>query len=70
MIILTGSSGGIGKELLKHLIKLDKVIGVYYTNKPNLKNLKNTSFEKVNLTNEKNILKFIEKFRSKLKKYH
>ena len=68
MIILTGSSGGIGKELLKHLIKLDKVIGVYYTNKPNPKNLKNASFEKVNLTNEKNILKFIEKFRSKLKK--
>ena len=36
MILLTGASGGIGKQLLPHLIQLDDIIGIYKSQKPSL----------------------------------
>ena len=47
IIILSGASGGIGRELLKHYSKNYKVIALYNNNKPKIVN-KNIEYLKIN----------------------
>jgi len=61
MIIITGSSGGIGSYLLRDLNKYDSLIGIYNKNKPTIKNNK-FILEKINLIDLKKIKKFIKKY--------
>lgn len=70
MIILIGASSGIGKELIEDLINYDDVIATYNKKKINYKNkTKNKYFEtKLDISTEKNIKKFVEKFYKHLKK--
>ena len=51
LIILTGSSGGIGNELLKHYSKKCPVVAIYNKNKPKIKN-KNIKYLKINFLNK------------------
>ena len=60
MIIITGSSGGIGSYLSRDLIKHDKLICIYNKNKPKIKNSK-IIFEKIDLIDLKQIKQFIKK---------
>ena len=34
MIIVTGISGGIGKKIITDLVKIDNIIGLYNSNRP------------------------------------
>lgn len=69
MIIVTGASGGIGKKILKDLSNIDRVIGIYNSNKPQIKSISNKcKLYKVNLLNNKNIVEFTENFLQKEKK--
>ncbi len=65
MIIITGASGGIGSAILSDLSMTDRVIGLYNTNKPTNKN-KDISYEKIDLRNEDQIIKFVDKYRAEL----
>jgi NAD(P)-dependent dehydrogenase (short-subunit alcohol dehydrogenase family) len=65
MIIITGASGGVGSAILKNLFVTDKIIGLYNTNKPAATN-KDILYEKVDLHNEDQIIKFIDKYREEL----
>ena len=38
LIIITGASGGLGLNILKHFSKNYKVLAIYNKNKPKLKN--------------------------------
>ena len=55
MIILTGSTGGIGSEVLKELSLIDNVFAIYNSTKPNNENLKlnNVEFYKLDVTSYK-----------------
>ena len=64
MIILTGASGGIGLLLAKQISKIDKVIGIYNKNKPKNK-IKNVTFLKCDILNEKQITKLDKYINSK-----
>ena len=39
MIILTGYSGGIGQSIIKRLLKIDQVIGIYNDTGPKIKKM-------------------------------
>ena len=69
MIILTGSTGGIGSEVLKELSLIDNVFAIYNSTKPNNENLKlnNVEFYKLDVTSEQEIFKFIELNRNRFK---
>ena len=69
MIILIGASSGIGKEIINELIKYDDVIATYNKNKINFvnKNKKKYYEFKLDISNEKNIQKFIKKIEKFLK---
>tara|TARA_B100001013_G_C24622143_1_gene447639 strand:- start:1265 stop:1945 length:681 start_codon:yes stop_codon:yes gene_type:complete len=67
MIILTGASGGIGKEMLRGLSELDDVIGIYNSSIPKIDISDGISLQKLNLRNEDEINLFIEKNRAVLK---
>jgi len=66
MIILTGSTGGIGKELIGHLSKIDDVIGVY--NRSSVKDLpgRKISYEKLDIEDPEDIGLFAQKMKGKL----
>ncbi len=66
MIILTGASGGIGKEMLSGLSRLDDVIGIYNNTKPDLDLPKKVTLQKLDLSNEEEINLFIEKNKASL----
>jgi len=69
MIIVTGASGGIGKKILKKLSAIDRVIGIYNSNKPQFKSISSKcKLYKVNLLNNKSIIEFTENFLQKEKK--
>lgn len=68
MIILTGYSGGIGQKIIKDLLKVDQVLGIYNKTKPKKNNFKNFFTERVDITNSKSIDRFIKKWKSKLNK--
>lgn len=61
MIILTGASGGIGRELIPHLIEIEEVIGIYNTSLPDITADKRVRYEKVNLENMSDIVSFAKK---------
>lgn len=63
MIILTGASGGIGKQLLGELKKFDKVIGTYFKNKPDF-----DECYQLDVANEKSISNFVKSISSRLNK--
>jgi len=65
MIILTGSTGGIGKELIGHLSKIDDVIGLY--NKSSVKDMPNKKivYEKLNMEDPADIKSFAQKWKGK-----
>tara|TARA_B110000116_G_C16713378_1_gene525598 strand:- start:344 stop:1027 length:684 start_codon:yes stop_codon:yes gene_type:complete len=69
MIILTGSTGGIGSEVLKELSLIDSVFAIYNSTKPNNENLKlnNVEFYKLDVTSEQEIFKFIELNKNRFK---
>ena len=67
MIILTGASGGIGKEMLSGLSRLDDVIGIYNNTKPDLEDAGKVTFQKLDLSNEDEINFFIEENKTNLK---
>ena len=67
MIIITGASGGIGSAILSDLSTTDRIIGLYNTNKPTNMN-KDILYEKINLCDENQVIKFIDKYRAELSK--
>lgn len=66
MIVLTGSTGGIGKELIGHLSKIDKVIGIYNKSVGKTADNGNISYEKLDISDACGIKSFIEKRKSDL----
>jgi len=68
MIILTGASGGIGKELISHLCKLDDVIGLYNNSMPKDYNDSKIHYEKLNIEEASEVEEFVKKWDSKLSK--
>tara|TARA_B100001146_G_C16170035_1_gene429610 strand:- start:52 stop:732 length:681 start_codon:yes stop_codon:yes gene_type:complete len=67
MIILLGSSSGIGKKLLGQLSKIDEILALYNHNKPDI-NISNVYLEKIDITKIEQIQNIIEKYNSKLTK--
>jgi len=59
MVILTGASGGIGEYIYRNKSKDEFVLGI--TNKNSIETLNNTKVEKIDLSNENEILGFINK---------
>ena len=69
MIILTGASGGIGKELLAPILKLDHVVALYNTSKPEISLDNNRlNYHRVNLEEPNGIKSFVKKLESKISK--
>lgn len=66
MIILTGASGGIGLDLFKALSKKEKIIGI--TNKSELKAVENSEIVNIDLYDHKQIIDFVDKYKTKLKR--
>lgn len=66
MIILTGASGGIGKEILHYLLELDQVIGIYNTSLPAGTPDNRLTYEQVNIENPADIRSFVRKWKDKL----
>ncbi len=70
MIVLTGASGGIGKHLVGFLSNLDDLIAIYNNKIPDV--LENTTtnnifWEKMDLTDAREISKFIERNKDRFK---
>lgn len=68
MIILTGASGGIGKELIPHLTKIDQVIGIYNSSKPKLESGPNVTYVQLNIADSEEVKNFIETWKVELNK--
>ena len=61
MIILTGASGGIGKEMLRDLSEIDDVIAIYNSTPPEGDGkLHRVTFYKLDLNSEVDVRKFVE----------
>jgi 3-oxoacyl-[acyl-carrier protein] reductase len=67
MIVLTGSSGGIGREILQYLAGIDDVIALYNSHKPSISNSEKIIYEKLDITKPPQVDLFIEKWKHKLK---
>lgn len=69
MIVLTGVSGGIGKELLSHFLEREeKLFVTYNSNKPDLPENKNINLTQVDITDESSVLSWISKIQNELEK--
>ena len=68
MIILTGASGGIGKEILPYLLTIDDVIGIYNKTEPQPLTHKGLVYEQLNLESSMEIQAFVSKWSEKLSK--
>ena len=72
MIIAVGSSSGIGIEILKDILKFDNVIAIYFSKKIKKKNFSSSRYklfiEKVDITKEKEIIKFVKKYQKYMTK--
>lgn len=68
MIILTGATGGIGKEIVKYLIEFDNVIGIYNKSIPTVQINEKLSYEKIDIQDQENITKFLKNYEKKLSK--
>ena len=63
MIILIGASSGIGLKLIKELIKYDDILATYNKKRINIRiknKNKNLVIKKLDISNEKNIKKFVD----------
>ncbi len=58
MILLTGSTGGIGSLIIDKLSKIDKVIAIYNSTKPNSK-IDNVMYVQVNINKESQLNSFV-----------
>lgn len=65
MIILSGSSGGIGEAILPQLSKLGPVLALYNKNPPKNNGIDVTGYQ-INLSETESVANFIETFKSKL----
>lgn len=61
MIIYTGVSGGIGQDIIKYLLEIDNVIGIYNTSVPRTQGDKRLTYEKVNIENPADINSFVDR---------
>jgi len=68
MIILSGASGAIGQGLIKHLLTMDSIVGLYNETLPEASSDKNLSYEKVDLTNADQIGSLAKKISAKISK--
>jgi len=68
MIILTGASGGIGREIISHLLKIDETIGLYNKSTPPAVQDRRLLYEKVDLQKASEIRGFVKKYNKKLTK--
>jgi len=68
MIILTGSTGGIGKEIVKYLSELDCVIGIYNRSLPESPQSDKLTYEKLNIENPGDIRDFVKRCEQRLSK--
>lgn len=68
MIILTGASGGIGRDILPMLAKLDKVIALYNSTPPVIFDHDDIESYKLNLSSEPDVIDFCSKIKKECKK--
>lgn len=69
MIILTGASGGIGKEMLSSLSELDDVIAIYNTTKPEIiESCSNITYYKLDISSQDHIKNFVSDYSQALNK--
>lgn len=68
MIILTGASGGIGKEIICHLLEIDHVLGIYNMSIPIDQQDARLNHEKLNIKEPASIRSFVRKWKAKLTK--
>lgn len=68
MIILTGACGGIGKEFIPYLLKIDEVMGIYNTSLPAQASEGGLKYEKINMENPEEIKSFAKKWGPKFSK--
>jgi 3-oxoacyl-[acyl-carrier protein] reductase len=66
MIILTGSTGGIGKEIVKYVSEMDCVIGIYNRSFPAPPQNDKLTYEKLNIENPEDIRDFVKKCEQRL----
>ncbi len=66
MIILTGASGGIGKEMMEHLLEIDSVIAIYNKSLPGKSSNEKLTYEKVDVGDARQIAAFVDKWGDKL----
>lgn len=67
MILLTGSSGGIGEQLLLPLSKFDEIIGIYNNKVPDNRKDFQGLFAKVDIASSESIASFIKQHEKSLK---
>lgn len=58
MIILTGSSGGIGRAILPSLAALGSVVAIYHSKQPDISGLAGVTAYQVDLTSEREVSDF------------
>ena len=68
MIIITGVSGGIGREIVGYLLEIDHVIGFYNKSLPAIPPKNGLVYEQVSIEEPTNIRNFIDKWESRLSK--
>lgn len=68
MIILTGASGGIGRELVSYLCEIDDVIGIYNTSQPATPSDSRLTYEQLNIEKSEEVTSFAKKWGKKLSK--
>ena len=61
MILLTGSTGGIGSLIVENLSKIDKVIALYNNTKPDHK-IDNVIYVQVDITKENQLNSFVDNY--------
>ncbi|MFZ2406729.1 MAG: SDR family oxidoreductase [Methylobacter sp.] len=68
MIILTGASGGIGREILPALTSLDGVVAIYNTNMPDISGMTGIIPYQLDITSEQDVINFVESMGNQLTK--
>lgn len=61
LILLTGASQGIGKNLIDSLSKIDNVVGTYNSTLPPVSDSSKVRYEKVDLSNSESIEEMVER---------
>ncbi len=63
MIVLTGASGGIGQQLVRHLSGTDEILGIYHSTSTHLWQSDRVYYTKLNLEDAEAIDRFAENFK-------